>query len=444
MKKYDSYKKPIADWVDEIPSHWKDTRIKYLALDERSLFLDGDWIESKVIIEDGIRYITTGNVKAGYYSEQGNGHISETTFSKLNCTEVFEGDLLLSRLNLPIGRACIVPNLGKRIVTSVDNVIFRPDKEANKRYLLHLFSSKEYFEHNALTARGATMQRISRGLLGDVRIFLPPLSEQTQIANYLDHKTTAIDQLIEKKEKLITLLKEERTAVINQAVTKGLDPNVPMKDSGIEWLGEIPEHWEVSRISFLTSRVGDGLHGTPKYVEESLYPFINGSNIDDGEIIITERTKFVSQEEYSKNKKVLTSNTILMSINGTIGNLAFYNGETIMLGKSAAYINLEPNVNKEFVYYFLKSSAASDYINKELSGSTIKNLSLNSIDKTPIPYPKEKEQKLIVSKIKNETLRIDEILLKSEQEIELLKEYKTALISEVVTGKVDVRDEELN
>ena len=217
-----------------------------------------------------------------------------------------------------------------------------------------------------------------------------------------------------------------------------------MKDSGIEWLGEIPEHWEVKRMNFISTKIGDGLHGTPNYVEESVFPFINGNNIGDGVIMITDRTKFVSEEEYKSNQKTLTSNTILMSINGTIGNLAFYNGESAMLGKSVAYINLESNVNKEFIYYYLKSEIAKDYINMELSGSTIKNLSLYSINKTPMPYPTKDEQLEIVNYIKTKMLEIGTIISKTHQEIELLKEYKTAIISEVVTGKIDVRNEKLN
>jgi type I restriction enzyme S subunit len=293
-------------------------------------------------------------------------------------------------------------------------------------------------------ANGNVVRILNATSLGNIEYPIPVIEEQTAIANYLDQKTNQIDDLIAKKERLIQLLEEERTAIINQAVTKGLDPTVPMKDSGIEWLGEIPEHWEVKRMNFISTKIGDGLHGTPTYVEESVFPFINGNNIGEGVIIITDRTKFVSEEEYKSNQKTFTPNTLLMSINGTIGNLAYYNGESIMLGKSVAYINLESNVNKEFIYYYLKSEIAKDYINMELSGSTIKNLSLYSINKTPIPYPKKEEQIEIVNFIKTKVVEIGKIISKTQQEIELLKEYKTALISEVVTGKVDVRNEKLN
>ena len=159
-KSYPEYIDSIVDWLGEVPSHWESVPIKYLALDKDSLFLDGDWIESKDISSEGIRYITTGNVGEGNYKEKGSGFISEATFKKLGCTEVYEGDILVSRLNNPIGRACLVPNLNNRVVTSVDNVIFRPDTKYDKGFLVHLFSSKDYFKHTGNLARGATMQRI--------------------------------------------------------------------------------------------------------------------------------------------------------------------------------------------------------------------------------------------------------------------------------------------
>ena len=129
MERYEAYKDSGIEWIGEIPAEWNIKRIKYLATDESSLFIDGDWIESKDIVfdESQIRYITTGNIGEGWYKEQGLAYITNEKFIALNCTEIFPGDLIISRLNPPIGRSCIVPDLGARIVTSVDNVILRPD-----------------------------------------------------------------------------------------------------------------------------------------------------------------------------------------------------------------------------------------------------------------------------------------------------------------------------
>lgn len=203
---YPEYKEASVEWLGEVPEHWCSSPIKYMALERNSLFSDGDWIESKDISSDGIRYITTGNVGEGAYKEQGAGFISEETFHSLGCTEIYEGDVLISRLNNPIGRACITPDLGGRVVTSVDNVIFRPDAKYHKKFIVYLFSSEEYFKHTGNLARGATMQKISRGLLGNIRVVTPPIEEQTQIARFLDHETARIDALIDEQQRLIELL----------------------------------------------------------------------------------------------------------------------------------------------------------------------------------------------------------------------------------------------
>jgi len=129
---YSDYRHSEVEWLDKVPVHWRNVPIKHMALAKESLFLDGDWIESKDISGDEIRYITTGNVGEGSYKEQGLGFISEEKFKQLDCTEVYEGDILISRLNAPIGRSCVVPNLQSKVVTSVDNVIFRPDEKYYK------------------------------------------------------------------------------------------------------------------------------------------------------------------------------------------------------------------------------------------------------------------------------------------------------------------------
>jgi len=212
-----------VEWIGEVPAHWKVRPIKSLANKTGALFIDGDWIESKNLSDSGIRYITTGNVGVGEYKEQGSGYISESTFEELSCTEVFPGDVLVSRLNPPIGRACIVPNLGSRIVTSVDNVIFRPALDFSSAFVVYRFSAADYFHELWLLASGATMQRVSRTELGNVRIAWPPLDEQLAIVAVLDRETTRIDTLIAKTKQSIGLLKKRRSALITAAVTGQID-----------------------------------------------------------------------------------------------------------------------------------------------------------------------------------------------------------------------------
>ena len=208
------------DWIGPIPERWEVMPLKYTANKVGCCFIDGDWIESDVITEDGIRYITTGNVGVLEYKEQGVGYISEETFHELGCTEVFSGDILISRLNEPIGRACILPDLNSRVITSVDNVIFRPDTELyDKSYLVYYLNNSRFTEHANLEARGATMHRMSRTMLGHQHIVVPPITEQRAISDYLEKKCSRIDSAIAKTKREIELLREFKQSVITEAVT---------------------------------------------------------------------------------------------------------------------------------------------------------------------------------------------------------------------------------
>lgn len=258
---YPAYKDSGVEWLGEVPGHWETTPLSRTASESASLFIDGDWIESKDLSDDGIRYLTSGNVGDGYYKEQGQGYISEETFTALNCVEVIPGDVLISRLNLPIGRSCLVPDLGGRIVTCVDNVIVRPDPDFDRRFFVYQLTSKSHFANMENLARGTTMQRISRSVLGRVRFAFPPLPEQTQIAAFLDRETAKIDELVAEQLRLMELLKEKRKAVISHAVTRGLNPDAPLKSSGIEWLGDVPEHWEVRRVKSVSTFTTSGPRG---------------------------------------------------------------------------------------------------------------------------------------------------------------------------------------
>lgn len=438
MKQYETYKDSGIEWIGEVPSHWKEVRIKQLAVGENTLFLDGNWIESKEIVfdEDNIRYITTGNIGEGKYKEQGSGYITEDTFEKLNCTEVYPGDLLISRLNPPIGRACIIPDLGKRVVTSVDNVILRPNKCYSKNFLVNFFSNSKYFEYTMLEGRGATMQRISRSILGNIKIVVPnSLQEQTAIATYLDRKTAEIDALVADKKRLLELYEEEKTSIINQAVTKGIDTNAKMKDSGIEWLSDIPVHWEMKRLKNICS-VRQGLQ-IP--IENRLL-----SKVDNSLEYITIRSinNPDQPKEYIKNPSqnvVCKREDILMARTGATGEPI--TGVEGVFHNNFFLINYNRElVDKMFLFYFLKSSKIKEYLLLVAGTTTIPDLNHGAFYNTPFFQFSLKEQQSIVRHIETECIHIDAKITKTQKLIELLTEYRTALISEVVTGKIKVID----
>ena len=354
---YPVYKASGVEWLGEVPKHWSNVPMKYMALERDSLFLDGDWIESKDLSSDGIRYITTGNVGEGEYKEQGLGFITVKKFRQIGCTEVFEGDLLISRLNAPIGRSCIVPDLKSKIVTSVDNVIFRPDQRYSRKFVVYMLSSKDYFKHTGNLARGATMQRISRGVLGNIRLVVAPYIEQTQIANFLDHETAKIDTLIEKQKQLIKLLGEKRQAVISHAVTKGLNSDAPMCDSGVDWLGEVPEHWDVNKFGYVSSVVRGGSPrpaGDPALFNGDYSPWVTVAEITkDDEIYLTETETFLTKTG-SEQCRVFSSGTLLLSNSGaTLGVPKIL---SIDANANDGVVGFEQlSLNHEFAYFYLST-----------------------------------------------------------------------------------------
>lgn len=206
-------------WIGTIPQNWTTLRVKHLATEKGSLFLDGDWINSDVIIDEGVRYLTSGNVGEGAFKEQGKGYISQETFDAMGCLKALPGDLMISRLNEPVGRCCLIPSEEQFYVVAVDNVILRPNKAYNKRYIMYCMNTSEYARSALMAASGTTMQRISRTALGNLCIPMPEKRVQEQIVEFLDTKCGAIDAYIQQNEQAIQKLKEYRQSLIYEAVT---------------------------------------------------------------------------------------------------------------------------------------------------------------------------------------------------------------------------------
>ena len=206
------------EWIGKIPEGWEVVRIKNLPdYSCPNAFIDGDWIESTDISDEGIRYITTGNIGDGIFKRQGDGYISDETFQRLNCKYAYPGDIVFSRLNAPYGRSCILPNDEDKYVVAVDIVILRTSY--NKKYICY-YTQCQHYQHDVEDfSRGTAMKRISRNNLGLVKILLPPLEEQHQIADYLDKKCAEIDDLIKLKEQKIEKLKEYKKSLIYEYVT---------------------------------------------------------------------------------------------------------------------------------------------------------------------------------------------------------------------------------
>lgn len=435
MDKYKEYKDVEMGWLGRIPAHWTTVPLKYSIGKSPFSFVDGDWIESKVIESEGIRYLTTGNVGVINYKEQGCGFISDKTFRELNCTEVFPGDVLISRLNFPIGRSCIVPDLGYRIVVAVDNVIFRPDEtKYNKKFLVYQMNCYPYSENANFIARGSTMQRITRTQLGALKLCIPPLEEQNAMVTYLDKKCSEIDKVISAQQKRIALLQELKQSVITHAVTKGLNPNVEMKDSGVEWIGEVPKHWEVAPIKrYVNIFTGN----TPSTQEERYYNsedinwFTPGDFYKDS---LNESNKKISEISRKENAcRIFPPKSVYMiGIGGTIGKIAICEEEA----SANQQINIiVPNTNTEYKYLAYCMRCQKEEI---ILSANVVTLPIINQDKTgylSMPHPQKGEQNSIADYLDKKCTSIDSSISKAQHQVELLQEYKQSLITEVVTGK---------
>ncbi|HRB97382.1 MAG TPA: restriction endonuclease subunit S [Nitrosomonas sp.] len=270
---------------------------------------------------------------------------------------------------------------------------------------------------------GENQSNLRKDDILNCELLLPPLPEQQRIVGILDEAFAAI-------------AKAKANAEQNLKNAKELFENY--LQSVFENKGE---GWEEKTLKELTTILGDGLHGTPKYTIEGDYYFINGNNLTDGVIEFKENTKRVSIDEYYKYKKNLTSRTVLVSINGTLGNVAFYNGEKIILGKSACYFNLKENVDRVFIKYVLSSPYFFKYAHKEATGATIKNVSLKTMREFKVPIPPLKEQQTIVQKLDvllTETKKLETIY---QQKINDLEELKKSILQKAFSGELKTSKE---
>jgi type I restriction enzyme S subunit len=212
-----------VEWLGRVPKDWQIVPIRELAAPGRDSFIDGDWIEAPFITDDGVRLIQTGNIGVGFYREQGFRFISDATFVEFRCTEVEPKDVLICRLAEPVGRACLAPDLGYRMITSVDVCILKPAPAVSAEFVVYLLSSAQYLGFMEGQCRGGTRDRVSRSFLGSVRVPLPPLQKQRDIVTALDERCSRLDTLTTEAERAIVLLEERRSALIAAAVTGKID-----------------------------------------------------------------------------------------------------------------------------------------------------------------------------------------------------------------------------
>lgn len=411
MNRYKKYKPSGIDWIGEIPDDWELNKIKYCAT------INDDVLSETTDENMEMNYVDISSIKKGNIDKKETLKFVDAPSRARR--KVKSGDIIVSTVRTYLKAIARVSNPENNLIVSTGFAVIRP-KQINSDYLGNLFLSEHLIGEIISRSVGVSYPAINSSQIGDIKIPCPSKHDQTAIANYLDEKTAQIDKLIANKQKLIELLKEERTVFINEAVSgKG-------------------KNWEKKKLKYITEKIGDGIHATPEYTDFTDFFFVNGTNLNEGKIEFKELTRTVSEEEYLKLKLELKAGAVLLSLNGTIGKIAFYRDEKIILGKSVAFIECLKELYNLYAYYVLQSDYVQEYFENSLSGTTIRNLSLFTLRNTSIYLPGFKEQIQIVEQIQTETQRIDNAIPKIGKEIELTQEYRTALISEVVTGKIKV------
>ncbi|WP_111672509.1 restriction endonuclease subunit S [Algoriphagus litoralis] len=431
--RYSSYISSKTLWQNEIPSHWQETELRMLFADNKNKNIG--------LVERNLLSLSYGKLKrkdidnaTGLVPASFEGYqIIDEGFIVLRFT-----DLQNDKKSLRVG---YVEERG--IITSA-YIGLAPKADIHSKYFyyqLHFLDKIKYFYNLG----GGVRQSLAFKEFGRETVLIPPKEEQTLIARFLDYKLAKINRFIQKKKQLIKLLNEQKAAIINQAVTKGLDPNAKMKDSGIEWLGEIPEHWAVRKLKYV-AKVKTGK--TPK-IESSLVDFFENGTVDwftpgdfgnDG--ILNDSNRKINELAISDSQiSLFPEKTVFMiGIGGTIGKIGICFDESSCNQQINALIfnNL---IEPLYAYYFLKTQKYQ--IDLLADFTTLPILNQSKTKDIIFVYPKKDEQQQIVSFIEKETAIINTTIFKIETELALTEEYKTALIAEAVTGKIDVRGYEV-
>ena len=435
MKHYDSYKDSGIEWIGEIPNHWELKRMKYVTHSLSGYSFKSDDFD----INKEVPVIRIGDVSDSIDFESCIKIDSYFLDIKKEFI-IYKDDILIGLTGGTIGKSgrynYSFPSLLNQRVGLVRNT-----DSLNNSLLYYLVKSNYFSEYIDFNCYGGGQDNISMNDIGDMSLPLPPLSEQEHIVSYLDDKTTKIDELIQKKLRKIDLLKEYRTSLINTVVTKGLNPNVPMKDSGIEWIGEIPSHWEVKRMKYVTHSLSGYSFKSDDFDINKEVPVIRIGDVSDS-IDFESCIKIDSYFLDIKKEFIIYKDDILIGLTGgTIGKSGRYNYSfPSLLNQRVGLVRNTDSLNNSLLYYLVKSNYFSEYIDFNCYGGGQDNISMNDIGDMSLPLPPLSEQEHIVSYLDEKTSQIDKTIDIEKKKIELLKEYRQSLISNVVTGKIKVTE----
>lgn len=432
--KYHQYINSTVPWIGQIPCGWGIRRLKF------GVSLKNE----KVIDNDNLSYVglenvesMTGNIVESQFTEE-DGDVEGTS------NAFYEGDVLFSKLR-PYLAKCTVAYFNGKCTTEF--LVIRPRiNDIYNKYLFYVMISGPFIDLVNSSTYGAKMPRANWSFIGNQSIPMIEKDVQIQIAEFLDRETANIDSLIAEKERLIRILEEQRQAIITNAVIRGLSPDVNMKNSNLEWIGDIPEHWSISRLSHVATvkaRLGwKGLMAS-EYVDDG-YVFLATPNIKNTEIDF-ENVNYITAERYFESPEIMleVDDVLLAKDGSTLGtvNVIKELPRSATVNSSIAVIRPQHvSLKGVFLRYFLASNYMQNIIKRMKDGMGVPHLFQRDINKFDILVPPLEEQVQIADFLDEKTAEVNGLLADIKHQVSKLKEYRQALIFESVTGKIDVRD----
>ncbi|MBX9763300.1 restriction endonuclease subunit S [Pseudomonas sp. WS 5011] len=431
---YPAYKSSGVEWLGEVPEHWTVIALKWLSPVFRGA--------SPRPIDDPIYFDDDGEfgwVRIADVTASPDGYLYETTqrLSALGSSlsvKLEPGELFLS----------IAGSVGKPCITAVkacihDGFVYFPWLSIDQRLLYRVFESGLCF--GGLGKMG-TQLNLNTDTVGGICIAVPPAAELTRALAFLDHETARIDALIDEQQRLIELLKEKRQALISQAVTKGLDPTVPMKDSGVEWLGEVPAHWEVCKLSFRYSVELGKMLDEKKNIGANPLPYLRNQDVQWG-VINIDSLPLIDIEPSEYERYTVRLGDLLVCEGGDVGRAAIWRYKDSIIGYQKALHRLRPESpnrdTAEFFFYSLMAAKAQGVFDESDTKATISHLPAEKFRQYRFAFPPIDDQQEIASVLGGRLKRSSETISYAENTIAILQERRSALISAAVTGKIDVR-----
>jgi type I restriction enzyme S subunit len=453
---YPEYKDSGVEWLGEIPAHWELSALR------RKLFRQagsikigpfGSQLKLEFMTQDGFKVYGQEHVIARDF-DRGSKYIDQAKFAELAACEIRPGDLVVTMMGSS-GHCAVVPvGIERGIMDSHLLRIRLPDAEIDPRFLCLLIDESNYVRDQiGAYGKGAIMHGLNSGIIKSIVLAVPPTSEQLRILSFLHRETARIDALVAKKERLIGLLREKRTALITQAATKGLpaaaaaqaglDPNVRMKHSGVEWLGEIPAHWDLAPVYARYEVALGKMLDAKRVTGEHPGPYLRNVDVQWGHIDVEDlpQMDFAPSE---RDRYSLRPGDLLVCEGGEVGRTAIWRGELEACFYQKAIHRVRPLSAREqprYFYYIMYSAARRGVFIAGGNPNTIDHLTAIQLRHYRFPFPPEKEQTRIANFLDDETSKIDALIGEISIGIGHLMEFRTALTSAAVTGKIDVREE---